>query len=392
MKSSSFSFNNLTTIAFFFLLVSTILIDCVYCDVEVDVGVSGGENRDVPKLKYAGMTFTGDRYCPNVTFSSASGRNSLHHIYTTGANSISLVVTQYQDYTDSTSIYPIFSNPIYAPYYTFITATDADLIEAIKYAHLLNMTVMFKLQIDLVKSPSGTWRGEIAMKSESDWDAWFASYTTTLMHYVTISQTYNVELFSVSCELLLTNSQDKRWRKVIETVRANYKGILTDSANWGGEEVGKTWWDALDFIGVDAYYFGPNGNTKMTYDEIVSKWAPVVSSLEALSKKFNKPIVFTEIGFCPGPCGRGIVITDDDLNLQATYYKATLDVWSPLPWFQGIYWWNWVTDNAFGVDKNTWGCMSPAYKPTEQILRQYYKAVLPQPAPPTESALCVCTL
>jgi hypothetical protein len=37
-------------------------------------------------------------------------------------------------------------------------------------------------------------------------------------------------------------------------MREVYTGLLTDSANWGGEEMGKQWWDAVDYIGVDAYY------------------------------------------------------------------------------------------------------------------------------------------
>ena len=37
-------------------------------------------------------------------------------------------------------------------------------------------------------------------------------------------------------------------------MRDVYSGKLTSSANWGGEEFSKSWWDAVDYIGVDAYY------------------------------------------------------------------------------------------------------------------------------------------
>ena len=46
----------------------------------------------------------------------------------------------------------------------------------------------------------------------------------------------------------------------INWFRNVYSGVITSSANWGwlddrgGEETQKTWWDAVDFIGVDAYY------------------------------------------------------------------------------------------------------------------------------------------
>eukprot|EP00672_Neobodo_designis_P006156 CAMPEP_0174870066 /NCGR_PEP_ID=MMETSP1114-20130205/69020_1 /TAXON_ID=312471 /ORGANISM="Neobodo designis, Strain CCAP 1951/1" /LENGTH=76 /DNA_ID=CAMNT_0016105329 /DNA_START=70 /DNA_END=296 /DNA_ORIENTATION=+ len=47
-------------------------------------------------LPYKGMTFTNERYCPNVTLASAAANRSLAHLATTGANSVSIVVTQYQ--------------------------------------------------------------------------------------------------------------------------------------------------------------------------------------------------------------------------------------------------------------------------------------------------------
>lgn len=38
-----------------------------------------------------------------------------------------------------------------------------------------------------------------------------------------------------------------------------------------------TWWDALDIIGVDAYFPIANFTTEPTYDEIKKSWKPIVA-------------------------------------------------------------------------------------------------------------------
>ena len=47
-----------------------------------------------PKWPIAGITFTGGRYCPDVTIGSAAGLASLDHLASTGASWVAIVVTQ----------------------------------------------------------------------------------------------------------------------------------------------------------------------------------------------------------------------------------------------------------------------------------------------------------
>ncbi len=78
----------------------------------------------------------------------------------------------------------------------------------------------------------------------------------------------------------------------------SYKGLLTDAANHDGEEKDKTWWNAVDIIGVDAYYpILPNVNSP-TVDQIVSAWQPYLDVLTNLTTFWSMPIMFTEIGYC----------------------------------------------------------------------------------------------
>ena len=53
-----------------------------------------------------------------------------------------------------------------------------------------------------------------------------------------------------------TAKREENWRSIIEAVRAIFTkpDSLTYAANWGEEERAIRWWDALDYIGIDAYY------------------------------------------------------------------------------------------------------------------------------------------
>ena len=88
-----------------------------------------------PKWAVAGMTFTGARYCPNVTLGSAASLASMRHLRSTGAEWVSLVATQYQWNITSTRIFPLYNaSEVYdvdSQYYTFVTVTDGELRAAI---------------------------------------------------------------------------------------------------------------------------------------------------------------------------------------------------------------------------------------------------------------------
>lgn len=370
-----------------------------------------------PKPKYSGMTFTADRYCPNVTLDSPRAKDSLTHLATTGANFVSIVVTQYQRLINSTSIFPIYGSPVRCsstPHGFCSTATDAEVIGAIANAHQLGMGVMLKLQIDLIDEPSSsTWRGDIGTNITSDawWAAWFSSYSTALLHYARIANQTNAALFSISCELVTASRRDAEWRKVIAAVREVYTvGLITDAANWSppggsGELSDKTWWDAVDIIGVDEYYveyFNSTEDADGSYpsvSQLLKVWAPVEKQLEALHVKYNKSIVFTEVGYCSGVNGSCFdngaprppqSTTAASLVAQAAQYEALMLAMTKYPWFEGVFWWNWATDAAFGGDNNS--CMDPKFKPAEDVLRRWYRATQPKPKPPQYAPICECWL
>ena len=157
----------------------------------------------------------------------------------------------------------------------------------------------------------------------------------------------------------------------------------------------KTWWDLVDYIGVDEYYLLKswpfNSSFPPTLDNAVSAWQPIVEQLEGLHQEWGKAVAFTEIGFCSGKSGCNDEQADNKSQAQmATLYNATYMVWSDVAWFKGLFWWNWASDAAFGGQET--GCMTPSYKPAENVVREYFEATEEPPPPPKYAAVCQCWL
>ncbi|MDY0019170.1 MAG: hypothetical protein RBT47_04130 [Anaerolineae bacterium] len=301
---------------------------------------------------------------------------SLSHLRETGAEWISLVVTQYQETLASTTISA-----------TDNTATDADLIHAIETAHGLGLQVMLKPHVDLSNDPTH-WRGEIGQGfTAAQWDAWFSSYRAFLNHYALLAGTHGVEQFCVGTELSGTEAHTSEWRAAIAGVREVYDGPITYASNWG-DETGLAWWDAVDFIGVDAYYPLAEG-ADPTLEELKAAWEPYVALLGDLAESWDKTILFTEIGYRsidgtashPWDWQTGGAI---DLQEQADAYQAVFESVFDQPWFAGIFWWDWGTDPFVG------GACDDGYtphdKPAEDVLRAGYGAPprVPPVAPPPD--------
>jgi len=298
---------------------------------------------------------------------------ALTHVADTGANWISLLVTQYQDNVSSTTICSTTGTP-----------TDADLIHVIAQAHSLGLKVMLKPHVDLANDPTH-WRGQIGQGfTDSEWNAWFSSYQDFINHYAQLAQTYGADQFCVGTELSASESRTTNWRAVITGVRGYYSGPLTYAANHG-DETGLTWWDAIDIIGVDAYY-PLTSKSDPTVAELKAAWQPYVATLAALASDRGKSIIFTEIGYRsqdgtnqhPWDWQIGGTV---DLEEQADTYQAAFESVFAQPWFAGMYWWAWETDPFQGGPCDDG--YTPCDKPAEDVLRSWYGAPprVSEPAP-----------
>jgi hypothetical protein len=222
----------------------------------------------------------------------------------------------------------------------------------------------------------GAWQGDIAMASDEDWKAWFASYEDFILHYARLAQDSGFEAFAVGTELGKTTGHTAAWKRLIARVREVFHGQLTYCANWNGEAENVGFWDDLDFIGVQAYY--PLATTDdPNKAEIERAWAPIAAELQALAKRTGKPVVFTEVGFKShtGSLKRPWVWDTDgeaDYDLQRDAFAAMFETFWGKRWFGGTFVWKWHPSPraASRMSRD----FTPQGKPALSVIKAYYAA------------------
>jgi hypothetical protein len=297
---------------------------------------------------------------------------SLKNLAATGANWISVTVVVGQETIASTTIFR--DSPA--------TATDAELLRVINLAHGLGMRVMLFPSLILSNDPDHWW-GQIgtAFTIEDQWQEWFASYQECINHYATFAQDAGVDMLSIGRELGGVTHRVDDWRRVIQEVRQQFQGPITYSSLSSsrgintkfphGEENRIEWWDALDYIGVSAYY-GLTDKNDPTVAEIKAAWTDRghIAILENLTNRFNKPILFTEIGYVNKDGANKVpgnfnINTPTDSQEQADCYQAALEVLWGKPWLKGIFWWQWSATSTPWPE-------NPQGKSAEEVLKEYY--------------------
>ena len=256
------------------------------------------------------------------------------------------------------------------------TASDASLITAVKVVQADGMHAVLKPGLDFL---DGTNPGDYAPSDNGA--AFFASYDPMIVHYAELAAANGVSLFVVGGETdQLAVSNPTAWRSLVSQVRAVYSGPLTYAATrLYYDRI--TWWDVLDYIGVEAYWDlvpPSDANTSNTnVAQLTAAWAPIMASLKALSEKYGKQILFTEIGyrsvigaaFQPWNYHSATPTSDAD---QTAAFQSALNALSGQPWFAGMYIWMWDTVGKTPAEQAN--DYTPHNKPAELVLRHAWTA------------------
>jgi hypothetical protein len=277
-----------------------------------------------------------------------------------GVEWLALTARWLQDERGSTGIRP---DPERSP-------SDASLRRAIRLARGAGLRVLLKPQLDL---RGQGWRGEIAFAREKDWRTWLASYRAFLLHYAELAAEEGAEILCIGVELDGTRHRAGDWRALAGAARERFPGKLTYAANWG-RETDVAFWDALDYVGVDAYYPLADGPGRSS-ETLARAWAPHRERLARLAERTGKPVLLTEIGFRNVPFAAsepwewqraGAPAPEE----QARLYRAAVDALGGEPWLAGMFWWHWrvrpPADPAADID------YTPQGKPAWEVLRDFY--------------------
>lgn len=223
--------------------------------------------------------------------------------------------------------------------------------------------------------------GYVANLNPENKSLWFKSYSETLLHFAELAENNNVELFSLGNEMTSIFADNAEWDKIIDSVKEIYHGEITVKLNcWYKETqfnnlLKMHWFQKLDYIGIAAY-FDLTDKMNPTEQDLKKAWFAsrqelnIVHDLEVLSKTYNKPIIFSEIGYrningCniepwnadekPPRFGIELGNGQEDGAEAILCTKVLFETFKKQTWWKGTFWYYWPTgilskdDTGYGI-------------------------------------------
>lgn len=244
----------------------------------------------------------------------------------------------------------------------------------IEYAKNLGLKVMLKPHVWVMGQG---WPGDYTLETEEHWQTWEKDYTTFILDYAKLAQTTKVDLLCIGTEFRqVVIKRPTFWENLIPKIRAEYKGPITYAANWDNYE-NVTFWNQLDFIGIDGYFPIWNELSNPTPEALDKAWQPYVQMLKKYAQHQGKVVLFTEYGYqsidYTAAGHYNIPSSDIRQNAQAqadAYGGLYRALWNE-PWFGGGFLWKWFTEGDRHGRRSTG--FTPQGKITEEVIAKAYQ-------------------
>lgn len=215
------------------------------------------------------------------------------------------------------------------------------LVRPIREAHRLGLSICIKPHIAYWGSPF-SWRGEIDFKRDEEWQRFWADYGEWITLLAAACR--EADGFVVGTELDRTLHFEDEWRDVITRVREHTDAPLTYASNWT-DYTQVPFWDALDVIGIQAY-FPLTDKTSYSEADIRSGWQRQMAELRRYAEPLNRKILFTELGYnqshqAPIEPWDYAVHGDDARSIQAICMRIALEAINAEDRVVGALLWKW---------------------------------------------------
>lgn len=253
--------------------------------------------------------------------------------------------------------------------------TDDGIRTLARRADTLGLGLILKPHIWVGRySAEGQARDRIAFESEAEWEAWEDQYRHFLLHYARLAEETGADLLVIGTELAgAVQARPAFWHSLIREVREVYGGALTYAANWYEEYERVSFWEELDYVGVQAY-FPLSTDKDPSLAALHDGWEPHLKALRRVHERTGRPILFTEIGYrsvegaaeAPWQWPSDEEQAPPDSAAQARLYRAFFNTAWPQPWLAGSILWKW---HGAGEGNHSHG-FSPQGKPAADVIRQ----------------------
>ncbi|MBL4850592.1 MAG: hypothetical protein JKY65_34170 [Planctomycetes bacterium] len=241
----------------------------------------------------------------------------------------------------------------------------------IAWAHERGLRILIKPHLAYWGS-GFSWRGEIRFEDPTARARFHREYAAWILALAKVSR--GADSYCVGTELEGTTSADAEWRSLIKAVRTTLPKVpLTYAANWDRyQDVG--FWDALDVIGIQAYFPLVDHENVPTDAELSAGWKRILTGLRAYAKKSDRPIVFTELGYDSNPLAASKPWkgsrrpSEAGRELQRRCLRAALEAVEAEPSVVGLFLWKDFAGSARGEDFNV---LRPELRP---VIRKIWGA------------------
>ena len=218
------------------------------------------------------------------------------------------------------------------------------LARPIREAHARGMKILIKPHL-AYWGTRFSWRGEIDFEDPAAWARFWTDYERWIV--AVARATREADGFVLGTELVHASGDEQRWRDLARAVREVTHVPLTYAANWDEyEQIG--FWDALDAIGIQAY-FPLVADGIRDEASIRAGWQRWSDRLREFSQTRGRPVLFTELGYnhsLTAPARPWEYDTDGEAarEVQAICLRAALDAIEAEPALIGAFLWKWFPE------------------------------------------------
>ena len=244
--------------------------------------------------------------------------------------------------------------------------------QAVPFFQREGISVMLKPHIWI---KGGIFTGTISFDSPEEWNQFQESYRKFILHFAQVAEETKIPMLCIGTELQsIVANNPEYWRQLIREIKQVYTGKLTYAENWDQFQ-NVPFWDQLDYVGIDAYF--PLKTASPTVTILTELWKPYVQNLKGFSEKYNRKILFTEMGYrsinLPTSKPWDYSLRDQPFNgqTQADALEALFISFENKSWWAGGFIWKWFPDyaNSGGTLDTTF---SPQNKPAVTVIERYF--------------------
>lgn len=243
----------------------------------------------------------------------------------------------------------------------------------VRMAKARGMKVMLKPHLWL---GHGGFTGTYVPDSAIGWEGYERSYRDYILYFATLARETGVDLFCIGTEMqAFVQARPAYWNKLIDKVSDAYQGPLTYAANWD-EVQDVPFWSRMRYIGVDGY-FPITAEPAPSLSALEAGWQPHVEALAQLSARVDRPVLFTEIGYCcTSACAARPWSEDPEAPLdeaaQSRAWQAFFNAQRDKPWYAGCFVWKWFAAPDLDEERRGNG-FSPQGRAAMDVVRKEFK-------------------